>query len=142
MRSAGSPMATKPAPVPQSPLGRPSLARRPSRRATVQPPRALGVDDHNIILNLLLSSVCATVPAAISAVTSENRQAAIERLQTVEGAAPFAAAAAADAVRPSSSLPAPAVPSPSLSLLLSTPAVCTRTQRPRARARVRACVCE
>eukprot|EP00884_Botryococcus_braunii_P017887 jgi/Botrbrau1/4782/Bobra.0325s0005.1 len=89
---------TRPVHMPTVPLGRPPVGGRSPRRGTMQPVRALGIDEHNIFLNIILSSVCVSVPTAISVFTSENREGAIERLQTVEGAAPFVAAAALDAV--------------------------------------------
>jgi hypothetical protein len=81
-------------------LRAPARAPPPSSRARRAPrvaARAGGLDT-NIFVNLVASSVCAVVPAAVAVLTSEDTDAEVKRLQTVEGAAPFAAAVAADAV--------------------------------------------
>lgn len=85
---------------------RPTLARAPlaaarpttarARRARVAA-RAGGLDT-NFFVNAIASTVCVAVPAAVAVLTSEDTDAELKRLQSVEGAAPFAAAALADAV--------------------------------------------
>lgn len=54
--------------------------------------------DTNFFVNAVTSTVCVAIPAAVAVLTSEDTDAELKRLQSVEGAAPFAAAVVADAV--------------------------------------------
>lgn len=54
--------------------------------------------DTNLFVNLLASGAAGAAVAAVVTFTSENKDKEIERIQTVEGALPIAAAVAADAV--------------------------------------------
>ena len=65
-------------------------ARRPARMA---PPRA-----GNVILEALVSTVALAVPVAVTALTAEDTDKEIARLQTADGLIPLGAAVAADAV--------------------------------------------
>lgn len=68
---------------------------RPSR-PLLAPISALA--DTNLFVNLISSTAAAAAVTAVVTATSETRDKDIERLQTVEGALPFVAAAAVDAV--------------------------------------------
>ncbi len=59
---------------------------------------AHAVDNPNLFVELIGSSLAGAAAAAVTVVTAENRDAEIERVQTVPGAVPIAAAVAADAV--------------------------------------------
>ncbi|KAK9825203.1 hypothetical protein WJX81_008297 [Elliptochloris bilobata] len=60
--------------------------------------RAQRLHAANPLINLLASGICATVPAGIAVVTAKDRDSELERIQTVEGGAPLAAAVATDAL--------------------------------------------
>jgi len=64
--------------------------RRPARMA---PPRA-----GNVILEALVSTVALAVPVAVTALTAEDTDKEVARLQTADGLIPLGAAVAADAV--------------------------------------------
>lgn len=56
------------------------------------------LDDTNLFVNIFASGFCGAAAAAVTIATAENRDKEIERIQTVEGATPIAAAIAADAI--------------------------------------------
>ena len=70
--------------------------RRISQRTKMMPPKALS--DTNLFLNLVGSATAAAAVTAVVTITDEDTDAFIEKLQTVEGATPFVAALALDAV--------------------------------------------
>lgn len=59
---------------------------------------AQALDSPNLFVELIGSAVAGAAAAAVTVVTSENRDAEIERVQTVEGALPIAGAVVADAI--------------------------------------------
>ena len=65
------------------------------RRASVAARAGL---DTNFFVNAVASTVCVAMPAAVAVLTSEDTDAELKRLQSVKGAAPFAAAVVADTV--------------------------------------------
>ena len=67
-----------------------------SSRTALPPTRALA--DTNLFVNLIASGVAGAAVTAVVTVTNENKDAEIERIQTLEGALPFAGAALIDAV--------------------------------------------
>ncbi|WIA37660.1 hypothetical protein OEZ86_014558 [Tetradesmus obliquus] len=66
-----------------------------SRRHAVVTKAAM---DTNIFVNLIASTACGAMATAVTLVTAENTDAELERIKTVEGAAPVAAAIAVDAI--------------------------------------------
>jgi len=68
----------------------PASARRPARMA---PPRA-----GNVVLEAITSAVALAVPVAVTALTAEDTDKEVARLQTADGLIPLGAAVAADAV--------------------------------------------
>ncbi|MEW5297386.1 MAG: hypothetical protein WDW36_000598 [Sanguina aurantia] len=71
---------------------------RPTRSSQRTRVVAAAIDDTNIFINLLASSACMTIPAAVTIATSEFRDAEIEKVQTLDGALPLIAAASVDAI--------------------------------------------
>ncbi|KAF8055319.1 hypothetical protein HT031_006774 [Scenedesmus sp. PABB004] len=91
----------------QTALRRPSAAAgaRLARAAPLRPARgsrrgvaARAGMDTNLFVNLIASTTCGALAAAVTLVTAEDTDKEIERIKTVEGATPLAAAIAADAV--------------------------------------------
>ena len=79
-------------------LARPAAPRRAARaRRACVAVRASSLDT-NFFVNAIASTLAVAAPAAIAVLTAEDSDAELKRLQSVEGAAPFAAAALADAV--------------------------------------------
>lgn len=72
-----------------------AVSARHARLSRVAP-RALA--DTNLFVNLLSSAIAGGAVTAIVTLTSENKDQEVQRIQTVEGALPFAAAAVVDAV--------------------------------------------
>lgn len=70
-----------------------SQHRRPQRNVVT-----CGLEGGNLFLELIGSVAAGAVVAGVTIATSENREAEFERVKTVEGAIPFAAALGADAV--------------------------------------------
>lgn len=65
----------------------------PARRVAAQ-----AFDDTNLFVNILGSGMAGAAVAAVTTFTSENKDAEIERIQTVDGALPIGAAVVADAI--------------------------------------------
>eukprot|EP00879_Flechtneria_rotunda_P001754 GHRR01001917.1.p1 GENE.GHRR01001917.1~~GHRR01001917.1.p1 ORF type:complete len:248 (+),score=106.17 GHRR01001917.1:255-998(+) len=72
-----------------------SLVRPGSSRRQVVTKAAA---DTNLFFNLFASTACGAIAAAVTLVTAEDTDKEIERIKTVEGAAPLATAIAVDAV--------------------------------------------
>jgi hypothetical protein len=99
--------------------------------------------DTNIFLNLVTSTACGAAAAAVTLITAEDTDKEVERIKTVEGAAPLAAAIAADAVAhsiPGLSILFQLIAEPAgaaagvaymMSLVLSAPAVDPATLAPK-----------
>lgn len=68
----------------------------PARRATRSVVARASLDT-NLFVNLILSGACGAAATAVTVYTSENRDAEIQRIQTVEGALPVAGALFLDA---------------------------------------------
>eukprot|EP00882_Tetradesmus_deserticola_P003696 GHRQ01003910.1.p1 GENE.GHRQ01003910.1~~GHRQ01003910.1.p1 ORF type:complete len:253 (+),score=96.08 GHRQ01003910.1:174-932(+) len=66
-----------------------------SRRQAVVTKAAL---DTNIFVNLIASAACGAMATAVTLVTAEDTDAEVERIKTLEGATPVAAAIAVDAI--------------------------------------------
>eukprot|EP00775_Hariotina_reticulata_P000431 gene431-689_t len=71
------------------------MARPTSSRRTVVTRAGM---DTNFFLNLITSTGCGAAAAAVTLVTAEDTDKEIERIKTIEGAAPLAAAIVADSV--------------------------------------------
>eukprot|EP00243_Klebsormidium_subtile_P004214 TRINITY_DN18023_c0_g1_i1.p1 TRINITY_DN18023_c0_g1~~TRINITY_DN18023_c0_g1_i1.p1 ORF type:complete len:263 (-),score=46.62 TRINITY_DN18023_c0_g1_i1:416-1204(-) len=78
--------------VPTLPKAR-SQHRKPQRNVVT-----CGLEGGNLFLELIGSVAAGAVVAGVTIATSENREAEFERVKTVEGAIPLAAAVGADAV--------------------------------------------
>jgi hypothetical protein len=87
-------MLAAPAPTAARPT-RLAGARRIARRPAT--PARAGLDT-NLFVNILASSVCGVVPAAVGVLTAQKSDDEFKKLTTLEGAAPYAAAVVADAV--------------------------------------------
>jgi hypothetical protein len=94
-------------------LCRPRVSHRPALRSSFLPPISrssvhtrkpqrnvvtCGLEGGNLFLELFGSVAAGAVVAAITTATNENREEEFERIKTVEGAIPIAAAIGADAV--------------------------------------------
>lgn len=75
-------------------------ASRRSASSTVQRGAVVtrAVDETNLFVNLFASGFCGAAATAVTLVTAENTDKEVERIQTLDGALPVAAAIAGDAV--------------------------------------------
>lgn len=72
--------------------------RSPLAQGQTRSVAARAFDDTNFALNLFASTLCLSIPAAVTTITSAEKEKDIERLQTLDGALPLIAALGADAI--------------------------------------------